>query len=212
MNVLFCGYRDWSKNIYNALKQSEDISFCGSSEERSDMTPSDFDLVFFVGWSEIIGADWINRTECICLHPSMLPEYRGGSPIQNQIIEGEKWSGVTLFKMNEELDSGDIIDQAPFSLDGDLIDIFSRIETLGVALIKKTLTCGEIKYSPQDHSKASFFKRRTPKMSEIKVDDFKNFTAEELHNKIRSLQDPYPNAFISCKHSTKLFLQKSRIK
>ena len=93
-----------------------------------------------------------------------------------------------------------------------LPDIFSRIETLGVALIKKTLTCGKIKYSPQDHSKASFFKRRTPKMSEIKVDDFKNFTAEELHNKIRSLQDPYPNAFISCKHSTKLFLQKSRIK
>ena len=48
-------------------------------------------------------------------------------------------------------------------------------------------------------------------MSEIKLEDFNNFTAEELHNKIRSLQNPYPNSFIICKDGTKLFLTNSKI-
>ena len=47
-------------------------------------------------------------------------------------------------------------------------------------------------------------------MSEIKIEDFNNFTAEELYNKIRALQDPYPNSFVVCKDGTKLFLTHSK--
>ena len=46
-------------------------------------------------------------------------------------------------------------------------------------------------------------------MSEIKIEDFEKYTAEELHNKIRALQDPYPNAFIKCKNNTILLIQES---
>ena len=52
----------------------------------------------------------------VMLHPSSLPKYRGGSPIQNQIINGEKISAVTLFKMNEKIDQGDIIFQKEIEL------------------------------------------------------------------------------------------------
>ena len=48
-------------------------------------------------------------------------------------------------------------------------------------------------------------------MSEINIDDFKNYTAKELHNKVRALQNPYPNAFIVCKDGTKLYLEKVRV-
>ena len=48
------------------------------------------------------------------LHPSPLPKYRGGSPIQNQIINGESKSAVTLFKINNKIDQGDIIYQKEF--------------------------------------------------------------------------------------------------
>ena len=48
-------------------------------------------------------------------------------------------------------------------------------------------------------------------MSEIKLEDFKSFTAEQLHNKIRGLQNPYPNAFIVCKNGTKLYLTESNL-
>ena len=70
------------------------------------------------------------------LHPSPLPKYRGGSPIQNQIINGEKNSAVTLFKMTRNLDDGDIYKQIPFSLKGSLDDIFNRIIKLGYWLLK----------------------------------------------------------------------------
>lgn len=73
----------------------------------------------------------INNYLCICLHPSPLPRYRGGSPIQNQIINGEVESAVTYFKMNNEIDAGPIIWQQNFSLDGDLKDVFSRISETG---------------------------------------------------------------------------------
>ena len=50
------------------------------------------------------------------LHPSPLPKYRGGSPIQNQIIRGVVDSMVTIFVMNDKIDAGDIIAQSPFLL------------------------------------------------------------------------------------------------
>ena len=65
----------------------------------------------------------------------------------------------------------------------------------------------KIKEHVQDESKATFFKRRTPKESEIKIDDFEKFSAKQLYNKVRSLQDPYPNAFVTCKDNKKLFLK-----
>ena len=48
------------------------------------------------------------------LHPSPLPKFRGGSPIQNQIIRGEKISAVTIFKINKIIDGGDIYFQKNF--------------------------------------------------------------------------------------------------
>ncbi len=63
----------------------------------------------------------------------------------------------------------------------------------------------------QDESKATYCKRRTPAQSEIKLIDFSESTAKEIYDKIRALQDPYPNAFVVCKDGTKLFLQKAKI-
>ena len=211
MTYLFCGYRDWAKRIYETLQQKHVLEFCDSPSTLNVLSPLNYQGVFFVGWSDIVDSLWIDNTECICLHPSMLPKYRGGSPIQNQIISGEKWSGVTLFKMNDGLDSGDIIKQISFSLHGSLNDIIGRIETLGVSMIDEVLTCENISYTPQDNSKATYCKRRSPSMSEIKLTDFENFTATELQNKIRCLQDPYPMSYIVCKNETKLFIKESEI-
>ena len=56
---------------------------------------------------------------------------------------------------------------------------------------------------------STFFKRRTPDQSEITLKDFKTHSAKDLHNKIRALQDPYPNAFIKCADGKKLYLKLS---
>ena len=88
-------------------------------------------------------------------------------------------------------------------------DIFERIVHAGVDGISEILK-GNYKKSKQDNSESSFYRRRTPDMSEITVDDIQNYTSEELFNKVRSLQSPYPNDFMVCKDGTKLFFEKVR--
>ena len=67
----------------------------------------------------------------------------------------------------------------------------------------------DINLYPQDNSQSSYFKRRSPSQSEITIEDIRSKKASDLYNKIRALQDPYPNAFIRCKDGTVLYLTKS---
>jgi methionyl-tRNA formyltransferase len=131
MRILFASYRDWSNQIFERLDNKEQFDRVHSQQELLTKNHKEYDLIFFVGWSEIIPDEYISEDNCICLHPSPLPKYRGGSPIQHQIISGETESAVTLFFMNSELDAGDIVFQKEFSLSGELTDIFDRIISVG---------------------------------------------------------------------------------
>ena len=218
-NVLFCSYREWANQIYKTInkeyKSHINIENVNTQEELlKKLKQNSFDLLFFLGWSEIIEEDIVNNNFCICLHPSLLPLYRGGSPIQNQIINGEEISGVSLFKMDENIDTGPIIYQEKINIkDIDLEDIFKLITNSGIKgvdfILKKLINNEEIPLQPQDDNNATFFKRRNEKMSEILIEDFLKLSSKELHNKIRCLQDPYPNAFIRCKDGSILYLKKS---
>lgn len=211
MKILCCGYRDWAFEIYENI-DSKNLYFIKRKEDFSvdKVLKTNPDLVLFYGWSWMIPKEIVEKFYCVMLHPSPLPKYRGGSPIQNQIINGEKVSSVTLFKINSEIDAGQIIDQESFSLEGDLEKVFERIVTLGTKLTNKMLNnFKSIKLQKQNESEATLYKRRKPEESEILAKDFDSFTAEQIHNKIRCLQDPYPNAYIKCNDGTKLFFKKS---
>ena len=86
-----------NKKIYEILKNNQ------------------IDIVFIYGWSWIISNKIIDKFLCICLHPSKLPLFRGGSPIQNQILRGINKSAVSIFKMNKYIDRGDIFMQKELS-------------------------------------------------------------------------------------------------
>jgi methionyl-tRNA formyltransferase len=113
------------------------------------------------------------------------------------------------------LDTGDIVYQEPFSLEGELSDIFTRITTSGIVacsgLIRTLYSTGTLPVIPQNEADATHYRRRTSEQSEIKPEDFSLYTATELHNKIRALQDPYPNPFITCKDGTKLYVKLSAV-
>ena len=214
-NILFCGYREWSKEIFKRLdsytkKVVNLIHITKGDDLKKSVDEHSPEFIFFVGWSWIIDKDIIENYNCICLHPSPVPKYRGGSPIQHQIMNGETKSAVTLFKMDEGIDTGDILYQIGINLNGELKDIFDRIIAVGVVGIKNIL---DRKYTQikQDDKESTFYRRKTPNMSEIKIEDFEKYTSEQIHNKIRALQNPYPNAFIKCKDGTNLFLTKSKI-
>ena len=210
MSVSICAYRDWALEIYDSVKDVINCKLITSKDQFKEVSDSfkDDDTIFFIGWSWIIDDNIIQRCNCICLHPSPLPLYRGGSPFQHQIINGESTSAVTYFKMTSEVDAGEILYQQEMSLKGGLQDIFNRVIPLGVAGLFYILN-NNIEGQLQDESKATYFKRRKPSESEINLDDFKSLTAEELYNKIRSLQDPYPNAYITCKDGKRIFITEA---
>jgi len=147
--------------------------------------------IFFPDWSWIVPNEIINNYQCVCIHESDLPKFRGGSPIQNQIIRGIIKSKSTAFLMNNKIDAGKILIKKNLSLEGNLDDIFLRMEKNNYKIITEIIN-KKFTITPQK-GKSSLYKRRKPSQSELK---HLNHSQLYLHNFIRMLSDPYPNAFI----------------
>ena len=210
MKILAIGYRDWAIDIYkNLLKDKIEIKILKkksiSLKEIKEYNP---DLILFYGWSKKVSNTIVQNFKCIMLHPSKLPNFAGGSPIQNQIIRNVRKSAVTLFVMNEKIDHGNILIQKEFSLLGELDEIFNRIIKIGTLL---TLNILKKNYKQKKIKITKVYKRRKPQQSEITLREFKFSNANYLYNKIRMLQDPYPNAFIKTIDGKKLYIQKASI-
>ena len=207
LNVLCCAYRDWA---IHAVDDFADAKSANSPDEMWEMLDAEFfDTIIFIGWSWIIPEDTLNRYRCLCVHPSDLPRYRGGSPIQNQIIDGLQETKVTLFRMTAGLDAGPIIAQEDLNLRGSLDDILYYLTdaTRHLLIDANLRDLGR----PQDDTQATFCQRRTPEQSEITEKDLITWSSEQLYNKIRALQDPYPNAFIQCADGTKLYITEAKL-
>ena len=128
MRVIFCGYRSWALNIIDEIKKHKKINSCEiiSSKEEYDFKFNKLvinsDLIVFLGWSWIIPKEITNKYLCVGVHPSDLPDYRGGSPIQHQIINGVIETKISLMTISEKLDGGDIWLKNDLDLGGDTIE------------------------------------------------------------------------------------------
>lgn len=169
-------------------------------------------IVFFYSWSFVLKEEILNSFICLCLHPSLLPHYRGGTPIQHQLIDGITDSGVTVFKMSKLIDGGDIYKQEVISLSGRINDIFRRMVDVGVCITKDIIvdyiTTGTLHFTKQKNlDRYSPKKRRMPKDSEILFSQLSSMTFERLNNLVRGLLYPYPNTFIRFPAGT-IYLQR----
>ena len=207
-NIVLVGYREWAINVINKFDGFTKIL---SKDKWDDHTFNKHYYYIFIGWSWIISKDYIKYKNCLCIHPSNLPNYRGGSPIQNQVIDGLKTSSVTLFKMNEKLDAGPIFDKVEISLKGYLNDIFKEIERASIILIERFVnasTTNNIKFNSQNSILASYCKRRKPEQSIISVDELESMTAKQIYDMVRCLQDPYPSCAIRLSDGSKIVLKQ----
>ena len=136
------------------------------------------------------------------LHGSLLPSYRGAAPINWAIINGEKQTGVTTFKLKQEIDTGDILLQEVIPIRGDETagELHDEMKLIGANLMHKTLEgyCGNgIKLLPQDAQ--GDIKDIIPIAPKLTTDTARinwQFSASEVYNLIRGLS-PYPAAFTS---------------
>ena len=121
------------------------------------------DLLVVVAYGQIIPAEILALFPrgAINVHPSLLPKYRGASPIQSAILAGEKETGISIMLMDDKMDHGPILAQERISLTGDEtneslhFDLAKSGVPLLIATIKKYLA-GEIKPRAQDDTEATF--------------------------------------------------------
>lgn len=171
-----------------------------------------YDVILVYGWSWILPERFVENHVCICNHPSPLPKYRGGTPIQNQIIHGEKASQVSLFRILKGIDDGPIYLQKNFSLEGHLQDILRRMEQVGAELtfeLLDRLSEKTLKPIAQDETKATVNVRRKPQDSELTQEKLKGASLEYLWNFTRMLEDPYPNSYLKLADGKKIFIKQS---
>jgi methionyl-tRNA formyltransferase len=217
LNVLFCGYRDWALSIIDEIKKHPKIKCIDiiTSKEDYNTKVSTFndniDFILFLGWSWIIPKEVTEKYLCIGIHPSDLPLFRGGSPLQHQIIDGVINSKVTLMTLsNKKLDAGEIWMKEELNLNGDnMASVFENIINSSIKLLNNFIDeFPLIKPITQKVEEGSYYKRRRPEQSKIKMEDFQNKSIEELYNFIRALTDPYPNAYIEDEYGNKLLFKE----
>lgn len=134
----------------------------------------------------------------INLHGSLLPQYRGAAPINWAVINGEKETGVTTFKLKHEIDTGDILLRESFSIGENETagEVHDRMKDIGAQLLVKTvngLLEGSLQETPQDSLTSAHLKHAPKIFTETSELDFSKST-EHVHNLIRGLS-PFPGAF-----------------
>jgi len=110
------------------------------------------------------------------VHPSLLPKYRGSSPIESVILEDEKETGVTIMLMDEKMDHGPIIEQEviKFQIWEERLIIRSTMAEIGGELLSNVIARSfeeEIKGTPQDHSQATFTKLLKKEDAKVNLED-----------------------------------------
>jgi len=157
-----------------------------------------YDLFIIAAYGKIIPKEIlaIPKYGAFNVHPSLLPKFRGASPIQSFILSGEKETGVTIMLADEQIDHGPII--AISNLKSQISNLYykeleEKLAELGGKLLVKTIPdfiAGKIKPVAQDHSKATFTKKITKKDGLIEL----NEPVEIIERKIRAFT-PWPGAY-----------------
>ncbi len=159
---------------------------------------NDLDWLFIIGWSQIASKEILNlpKNGVLGMHPTLLPYGRGRASIPNAILKSLNKTGVTFFKLVEEVDAGPIISQTiiPLSANTTATELYEKSQKAHVELIRgsiKKIVNNEVKFINQSNKNATFWKGRKPEDGEIK----QNMSLEYAEKLVRATTHPYPGAF-----------------
>lgn len=170
-------------------------------------------LAIMSGYSRIVRKAFLDAFSdgVINLHGGPLPAYRGGSPLNWQILRGEREIGISVMFTDEGIDTGPLLARDAFPLGPDetidevvakTLPRFERL-LLGVLDAKRR---GALRPAAQDPAGARYFARRLPEDGFI---DWRALTAQQVHDLVRALSGSYPGAF-SFHRGRKVVLEKTR--
>lgn len=166
-------------------------------ETKNKLDKTKPDLFIVAAYGKMLTKEILDIPEhgSLNVHPSLLPKYRGPSPIQYSILEGDKETGTTIMLMDEKMDHGSIAAQEKIDInDTDTADVLSKkLAKHGAELLEKTIpgyTKGEIKPEEQNHARASYTHIITRANGKI---DW-NMPAEKIERQLRAFS-PWPGIF-----------------
>ena len=155
--ILYFCYRDWAIDIFERLHYEGNMAIVtvppdmlpvsqtrttvNTDRQQFKLNPKNNklfrlliesykpDTLVFVGWSWMIPKDIVDKYTCLCLHPSALPKFKGGTPIQNQLLYQAMNCGTTLFQMtNKGIDTGPIYEKRIFRRNRTINKYFLQIK------------------------------------------------------------------------------------
>jgi methionyl-tRNA formyltransferase len=156
------------------------------------------DWLLIIGWSQIARKPLLDAPALgtLGIHPTLLPEGRGRASIPWAILKGLKRTGVTLFKLDEGVDTGEIVAQKvlPIAPDETAYSLYKRVQLAHESLIEQAwapLSDGAICLKPQDEGSASQWPARAPEDGRITA----QMNCQDIDRLVRATAHPYPGAF-----------------
>lgn len=173
------------KQIFTAtpvkqIAERNGIRVCHSLDSCDSL--NQFDLALVYAYASIIPKELLNvpKYGFWCIHPSLLPKYRGTSPMATALINGDKETGVTIIKMDEKIDHGPIITQEKYKIQSTdkRPDLETKLTRLAFDLFKKTvkkllITNYELKTEKQNEKEVVYTKKLTKELGFIKFEQLK---------------------------------------
>lgn len=173
------------------VKQPETLRDESIIEEINCLQP---DIMIVAAYGQILPKAVLELCPCVNLHASLLPQYRGASPIQESILHGDSITGVTAMKMDVGLDTGDILGFACLPIDATtkVEALFHALSLLAAKLSVKILAHWDaLKAYPQNSADASLCKKIKKEYGQISFE----MSADEIDRKFRAY-NPWPGVFL----------------
>jgi methionyl-tRNA formyltransferase len=179
---------------------------------QAELLAADLDVMLVMGWFYMVpqAVRDLSRLGAWGIHASMLPDYAGGAPLVWAIINGEKETGVTLFRLDDGVDDGDIIAQERILIDtADTIkEVCDKVTGVSETMLLSTLGgYPNIKFVPQEKEIITVYPQRKPEDGALDL----TLSSMDMYNFIRAQSSPYPGAFIRTSDGKKLIIEKARI-
>ncbi len=164
------------------------ISFDKLSQHLDEIEKIDYDIAVTASFGQILNEKFLSIAPCINVHPSLLPKYRGATPIQSALLSGDKVTGVSIMKVVRAVDAGDVIAQKQVKIeeDDDYTTLQEKLADVGGDMLVEVLDLfekGQVKTFKQDDDKATFCRKLEKSDAFLDL----NKTASEIVNQSRAL-------------------------
>ena len=209
LNIVFFGTPDFVAPFLETLIQNGyNVSHFQTKPLKSEQVFEEFknlkpNICIVAAYGKIIPQKFLDIPHYgfLNIHPSLLPKYRGPSPIQTAILNGDKETGVSIMLIDKEVDHGPILAQQEFSISdfqfSNHDELAKELFVLGAKLLIEVMSKyinGNIDLKPQEHEKATFTKKFSREDSRINWFE----SCDKIYNQIRAL-NPEPGTWTTWK-------------